>query len=135
MSPRIAYWTSAFEPHMEAIASEVALLRRQFRGSVAWGLSPRYWARFSWRRGYCLHPRLHLVFRLATRLLEPAFQLNHVCGSLGDSFYLVGVRRRPTVLTVAAGDPPVANSLLERVERFVVEYPGGRVQLERLGIE
>lgn len=102
MSPRIAYWTSSFRPEMEAIAAEVALLRRHFPGSVAWGLSHRHWVRLSWRRGYCLHPRLHLLFRAATRLLEPAFQLNHIVGSLGDWFYLVGRKRRPTVLTLAA---------------------------------
>ncbi len=135
MSPRIAYWTSAFEPHMEAIASEVALLRRRFRGSVVWGLSPRHWALLSWQRGYCLNPRLHLLFRLVTRFLEPVFQLNHVFGSLGDWFYLVGTRRRPTVLTVASNNPPVQKSLLKRVDRFVVEYPGGRQQLEDLGID
>ena len=70
VSPRIAYWTSSFEPHLEAIASEVALLRQAFPSSVAWGMSHRRWALLSRRRGYCLHPRLHLLFRLATRLLE-----------------------------------------------------------------
>jgi glycosyltransferase involved in cell wall biosynthesis len=136
MSPRVAYWTSAFEPDIEAVAFEVDLLRRQFRASVSWGLSPRYWALLSWRRGYyCLNPRLHLVFRLITRLLEPVFHLNHIFGSPGDWFYLVGNRRRPTILTAAVMTPPVARPLLERIDRFVVEYPGGREELERMGIE
>jgi glycosyltransferase involved in cell wall biosynthesis len=133
--PRIAYWTSAFEPDMEAIASEVAVLRREFPGSVAWGLSPRHRMLLSWRRGYCLSPRFHLAFRAATRILEPAFQLNHVFGSLGDWFYLQGARRRPTVLTVAALAPPVHQSLLSRVDRFVVEYPSARGLLRGLGID
>jgi len=93
--PRIAYWTSSFEPHMEAVASEVAVLRRHFSSSVAWGLSHRHWALLSWRRGYCLHPRLHLLFRLVTRLLGPAFEINHIFGSLGDWFYLRGCAGRP----------------------------------------
>jgi glycosyltransferase involved in cell wall biosynthesis len=133
MSPRIAYWTSAFEPHMEAIAFEVAVLRRHFPDGIAWGLTTRHWARVS-RQELSFHPRLHLVFRLLVRLLEPAFQLNHVFGSVGDWFYLQGVRRRPTVLTVAASAQPVQPSLLERVDRFVVEYPGGRDYLHSLGI-
>jgi glycosyltransferase involved in cell wall biosynthesis len=120
---------------MEAIAAEVALLRQAFPSSVAWGLSRRRWVLLSWKRGYCLHPRLHLLFRLATRLLEPAFDLHHFFGSLGDWYYLSPPRRRPTVLTVAAACPPVEGRLRRRVDRFVVEHPAGREALERLGIE
>lgn len=134
MSPRVAYWTSSFEAGMEAVANEVALLRRRFPASVAWGLSHRHNALLSWRRGYCLHPRLHLLFRLATRVLEPAFQLNHVFGSIGDWFYLAGARKRPTILTAATASTPVSRELLGRVDRFVVEYPGGRDVLVRAGI-
>lgn len=134
MSPRIAYWTGAFEPGMEAVASEVAVLRRRFPASVAWGLSRRHRVLLSWRRGFCLDPRLHLAFRAATRLLEPAFQINHVFGSLGDWFYLQGARRRPTVLTVATQAPPVDAALLARVDRFVVEYPAAIDLLGGMGI-
>src|SRR5262245_14795867 len=132
---RVAYWTSAFESHMEAIAAEVALLRRAFPSSVAWGLSHRRWVLFSKKRGYCLHPRLHLLFRAATRVFESAFDLHHVFGSLGDWFYLHRARKQPTVLTVAADAEPVEIPLLQRVSHFVVEHPGGRKSLERLGIE
>jgi glycosyltransferase involved in cell wall biosynthesis len=135
MPPRVAYWTSSFEPELEAIASEVALLRREFPDSVAWGLSHRRRVTLSRGRGYCLHPRFHLLFRLATRLLEPAFDLHHVFGSVGDWFYLNRPRRQPTVLTVAAHSPPVASELLQRVDQFVVEYPGARADLESLGID
>jgi glycosyltransferase involved in cell wall biosynthesis len=133
MPPRVAYWTSAFEAEMEAIAFEVAALRRHFPGGIAWGLTARNWARLS-PRGVRFHPRLHLAFRFLVRLMEPAFQLNHVFGSVGDWFYLQGVRRRPTVLTAAAWSQPVQPPLLERVDRFVVEYPAGRDHLMGLGI-
>jgi glycosyltransferase involved in cell wall biosynthesis len=135
VSLRIAYWTSTFEPEMEAIASEVALLRRYFRGSVAWGLSHRRWFLLSRSRGLCLHPRLHLLFRALTRLLEPCFQINHIFGSLADWFYLKGARQRPTVLTLAADEPPVEKALLEPIRCFVAEHPGGRDTLARLGID
>ncbi len=135
MPPRVAYWLSSFEPEMEAVASEVALLRGRFAGSVAWGLSPRHWALFSRRRGFCLHPRLHLAFRAATRLFEPAFAVNHVFGSLGDWFYLEGRRRRPTVLTLATTAEPVDRALLDRVRFFVAEDPATRDGLRRSGID
>ncbi len=135
MPPRIVYWTSSFEPDMEAVASEVAALRRQFPSSVTWGLSHRHWVLLSLRRGYCLHPQLHLAFRAAARALEPLFQINHIFGSLGDWHYLQGARRRPTVLTIATVGDPVAKPLLDRVDRFVVEYPAGRDELVRLGID
>ena len=135
MPLRIAYWTSSFEPEMEAIASEVAILRRNFPYSVAWGLSHRHWLLLSWRRGYCLNPRAHLLFRLATRIVEPAFNLNHIFGSLGDWFYLTGGRKRPVVLTMATHDPPANNSLLKSIDRFVVECPGAIEDLRDLGIE
>ena len=135
MSPRIAYWTSSFESHMEAIASEVALLRRHFRSSVSWGLSHHHWAMLSPTRGYCVHPKLHLLFRAATRLLRPLFQINHIFGSVGDWFYLEGTQNRPTILTAAAHSVPVDKNLLNRVDRFVVEHPAGRTELQTAGID
>lgn len=119
---------------MEAISSEVALLLQRFPNSMRWGLSHRRWAMLS-RRGFCLHPKLHLLFRAATRLLEPRFQINHIFGSVGDWFYLQGQRRRPTVLTTAASSPPVERELLDRVDRFVIEHPGGRDDLHAIGID
>ncbi len=134
MPPRVAYWTSAFEARMEAIAAEVALLRRHFPGSTAWGLHPARWVLLSRERGWCLNPRLHLVFRAVTRALEPLFHLNHIFGTPADWFYLQGARRRPTVMTVVAADRPADVSLLHRVEQFVVECPAGRDDLRRLGV-
>jgi glycosyltransferase involved in cell wall biosynthesis len=135
MPPRIAYWLSSFEPDMEAIASEVATLRARFAGSIAWGLSHQRWALISARRGYCVHPRLHLFFRAATRLLESRFDIHHIFGSIGDWFYLNGTRRRYTILTTAAWGPPADQRLLQHVDQFVVEHPGGGEELMRLGIE
>jgi glycosyltransferase involved in cell wall biosynthesis len=134
MSPRIAYWTSSFEPEMEAVASEVATLRHYFTSSVAWGLSHRHWILLSHKRGYCLNPRLQVVFRAAAALLEPAFDINHIFGSLGDWFYLRDTKRSPTILTVATANKPVNPELLKRVDKFVVEYPSGRDHLQSLGI-
>jgi glycosyltransferase involved in cell wall biosynthesis len=135
MPTRIAYWTSSFEPEMEAIASEVDTLRLHFRSSVVWGLSHRRWALVAPGRGhYCLNPKLHLMFRGATRLLEPIFELNHIFGSTNDWFYLQGRRERPTVLTVALESDVDHPILLERVDRFVVEFESARDHLLHTGI-
>lgn len=120
---------------MEAIASEVATLRKRFPSSIAWGMSHRHWALLSARRGFCVHPRLHLLFRATTRLLENRFDIHHIFGSTGDWFYLTGTRRRYTILTTATWGPPTDRALLGHVDQFVVEYPGGRDELVRLGIE
>ena len=120
---------------MEAIASEVALLRRQFPSSIAWGLSDRHWALMSWKRGFCLNPRLHLAFRAATSLLEPMFDVNHVFGTIGDWFYLRGQRKRPTIVTAAAVADPVETTLLDQVDCFVAEHPAGRTELQECGID
>jgi glycosyltransferase involved in cell wall biosynthesis len=120
---------------MEAIAGEVRLLRTRFPASVNWGLNPRCWMRLSLReRQCCLHPRLHLLFRAATRVLQHAFDINHIFGSPADWFYLQGTRR-PSVLTVTTEGVPASPSVLEWVARFVVEWPAARRLLEELGIE
>ena len=135
MPTRIAFWTSSFESEMEAIASEVATLRRHFPSSVVWGINHRRWAIVAPGRGqYSLHPKLHLLFRGATRLLEPIFHLNHIFGSMSDWFHLQGVRRRPTILTVALDSDSIHPHLLERVDRFVVEFEAARGQLLGNGI-
>lgn len=120
---------------MEAIASEIATLRRGFPKSVVWGLSKKKrWGLLSRRKGYCLNPRFHLLFRAVTRVLEPFFDLNHVFGSVGDWFYLEGPRRRPTILTIVVAHFPLGGDLLDRVDRFVIEYPEAKDDLLALGI-
>lgn len=133
--PRVAYWTSAFHPEMEAIAGEIAILRQRFRSSVAWGVSPNRTMQLSWRRGFGFHPRLFPVFRGATYFLQRMFAINHVFGSLGDWFHLKAVSGGPTVLTVAADSSHCDARMLAKVDRFVVEWPAAAQQLRRLGIE
>jgi glycosyltransferase involved in cell wall biosynthesis len=132
---RIAYWTSALYPEMEAVAGEVALLRQRFPGSVAWGITPARWMQMSWRRGFGVHPRLHLAFRGVTWFLRNAFHINHIFGSLGDWFHLKAARGRPTVLTAATGTTACDRGLLEKIDRYVVEWPSARDDLRRLDIE
>lgn len=128
MSPRVAIWTSSFEARMEAVASEVALLRKHLPRSSAWGLHSSAWCRLG-TRSLCLHPKLQLPFRVLTRLLEPLHDVNHVLGSLGDWHYLEGPRRRPVILTSAVDGMPVDRQLLDRVRVFVAETPAGRDSL------
>lgn len=135
MSPSIAYWTSAFEPDTEAIASEVATLRQRFPASVVWGVSPRRLMQLSWRRGFAFHSRLHWAFRGVAYLFQRAFDLNHLFGGLGDWFHLKALRMSPSVLTLAVHSPVSDPELLEKIQRFVVEWPSGTEELTRLGID
>lgn len=134
--PRIAYWTSAYDPDIEAVASEVAALRQAFPQSVTWGLNAHRWLQCSWRRGFIWHPRLHWWFHAATTVAQHAVDINHVFGSLGDWFHLRAVWKRPVVLTQAVG--PVGQthtSLLGKISQFVVEWDEARNDLIETGVE
>jgi glycosyltransferase involved in cell wall biosynthesis len=119
---------------MEAVASEVALLRLHNPGSVVWGINSSHWARWTRRGGFHVGPRLHLLFRLLTAILEPLFDINHIFGSLSDWYYLRSVRRRPTILTLATAGPVASTDLLNRVDHFVVETPEALRELDQVGI-
>jgi glycosyltransferase involved in cell wall biosynthesis len=134
MPPRVAFWTGAFRPNMEAIAWEVSLLRELCSASVAWGLHPHCWAHLSLKPNLCLHPRLHLAFRAITQVLEPLFQTNHIVGSMADWFYLAPQRWRPTVLTQAGFGKPSDPTLMDRVDRVVVECPRDLELMKQYGI-
>lgn len=134
MPPSVAYWTSAMHPEMEAIASEVALLRRHFRRSVAWGITNSPWLQCSWRRGFGIHPRMHLAFRASTFFLQRAFHINHLFGGLSDWFHLASLQKHPAVMTVATHSNPCDRGLLDRIDQFVVEWPEARTTLSDLGV-
>jgi glycosyltransferase involved in cell wall biosynthesis len=135
MSPRVAYWCSSFDADMEAIASEVALLRRAFPGSITWGIAARDWLRLSPRSGFGVHPRLHGLFRMATWAAQRCYDVQHLFGGLGDWFHLRAVSRKPVVLTMAVEGPPCDAALLSKVDRFVTEWPCDDSELTRLGID
>ncbi len=133
--PRIAYWTSAFAADMEAIAWEVQTLRQRFPRSVVWGVSQSHFIRLSHRRGYAVHPRFHLPFRLATRFAQRAFDLNHIFGSAADWYHLVAAHKHPIVLTVAAESGNADREMLAKVDRFAVEWPKAAEHLQALGVD
>jgi len=132
--PSVAYWISSFEPEMEAIAGEVALLRRNFPDNVLWGVSPATKLQWSKRAGYAFHPRLHYLFRALTRLRQNRFAINHLFGGLGDWFHLRALRDGPSVLTLAVHAEPTSPELLSKLDRFVVEWPRAREQLLALDV-
>src|SRR5688572_2655780 len=88
MSPRVAYWCSSFDADMEAVAGEVACLRRAFPGSIRWGISARQKKNFVLRDGICLHPRLDLLFRGITWAMQRRYDIQHLFGGWGDWFHL-----------------------------------------------
>jgi glycosyltransferase involved in cell wall biosynthesis len=135
MSPRVAYWTSSYAPEMEAISRQVAVLRRHFPRSIAWGMNRQRRLQLSWRRGVIVSPRLWPAFRGATAVLQRAFQLNHIVGGLGDWFYLRAATNRPIVLTAAVRSGACSSAMLQKVDEFIVEWESDVSELESLGIK
>jgi glycosyltransferase involved in cell wall biosynthesis len=134
VSPRIAFWTSSYAPEIEAIGSEVAVLRRHFRSSVAWGINPMCWVQCSWRRGFICHPNFWPMFRSSTWLLQRLFEVNHIFGSFHDWFYLTAASRRPLILTLVVRSTAVTLPNVERIDRIVVEWQSDSAALGGLGI-
>lgn len=134
MPPRVAYWVSSFETGMEACAKEMALLRAHFPGSALWGVSQTHPFSLSRKHGLVFTPRLQLLFRATTALLQKRYDINHLIGGLNDWFHLRAVRRHPTVLTIAVDGEPTTDDLLWKVNRFVIEWPAARRTLHELGI-
>jgi glycosyltransferase involved in cell wall biosynthesis len=62
------------------------------------------------------------------------FDLNHIFGRLGDWFYLQPMRKRPSILTITTRSIPVAKSIFDRIDRFVVEHSEAKEELRALGI-
>lgn len=133
MSPRVAYWTSSFEPAMEAVASEIASLRRAFPGSAAWGVSRRDTRLIGFKNGLSFHPRAFLAFRAVTAVMQWRFDVNHVFGSPADWHHLRSIWKRPTVMTVCLGGE-ASSACLDRVDRFAVEWPAAKVELVTRGV-
>jgi glycosyltransferase involved in cell wall biosynthesis len=121
-------------PDMEAIAGEVALLRSRFKRSIAWGITNQRTCQLSWRCGFGFSPFFYKPFRVSTFLLQRLFDINHVFGGLGDWFHLSSLTRTPAVMTVAALSNNVDTTLLSRIKRFAVEWPGALRDLDALGI-
>jgi glycosyltransferase involved in cell wall biosynthesis len=121
---------------MEAVAGEVACLRRAFPGSISWGISARQKKNFVLRDGIGVHPRLDLLFRGITWAMQRRYDIQHLFGGWGDWFHLRSVQKRPTILTVALDNATRCDAaLLDKVDRFVVEWPDARRTLIDWGIE
>ncbi|MCA9132162.1 MAG: glycosyltransferase [Planctomycetales bacterium] len=131
---QVAYWTSAMHPDMEAVASEVALLRKHFFPSVSWGISADRWLQLSWRRGFGVHPRLQLAFRATTWALQRTARINHLFGSGGDWFHLRALHSHPALLTATTQAALCNRAMLAKIDHFVVEWPGARESLQTEGI-
>lgn len=134
VSPSVAYWTNSFEPAIEAVASEVASLRRAFPRSAVWGISPRDTQLVAYKNGLCFHPRAAVVFRAVTAVMQWRFDLNHVFGTLADWHHLRAIWKGPTILTVCLGGSS-SGELLGKVDRFAVEWPAARDELLARGID
>lgn len=119
---------------MEAVASEVALLRPRFPSSILWGISPAVGIQLSPQHGFAFNPKLHLLFRAGVHFAQGRYDINHLYGGFGDWFHLRALRRRPSVLTLAVHAPAASPELLSKIDQFVVEWPRAEAQLLSLDI-
>lgn len=119
---------------MEGVAGEVAALRSAFPNSLVWGVSARDARWISWKHGICFNPRLYWAFRIMTGLWQRRINVNHLFGSVGDWHHLKSLINRPTIMTVCLRGRAEHSQLLERVDRFAVEWPGAKGDLKALGV-
>lgn len=133
---KIAYWsTSCLEPRYEAVSQEVLRLAREFPGSWIFAVSPHFWARFSFRdRSAGLHTSLDPFLRLVIPILERAFDVSHVYGSLTPWIFHKTLRSRPVIHTVTQDSGSVIEEFLERSAAVVVQTEAARERLLRLGV-
>jgi glycosyltransferase involved in cell wall biosynthesis len=79
---------------------------------------------------------MQLAFRAVTWLLQRAFDVNHIIGGLGDWFHLRAVTpSRPTILSLAVAGSRCEEDLLDKIDRFAIEWPAAREDLMRQGID
>src|SRR5262249_29013468 len=99
----VIFWTGLYSPAYEAVSKEISILHRRFPGFV-YGISSRDLFRVGVRERYLVH--YHRPYRLAPALvplLERWFDLSHVFHNLENPCYLDRLKKRPIVLTGAAG--------------------------------
>jgi len=119
---RVTYWTGIWEPHREGISKEVAWLRRELSpGSPVVSFTPQSSALLAGERVLRLNVARWIPLRATALALERTGRVTHVFGGVGTGHFLYVLGRRPTVLTVVVGGPPLATEAYARVDRFVAE--------------
>lgn len=134
--PRVTYWTGTWRPEMEAISSEVALLRSSL-SPQSLVVSFSSGQRSAWLPGdrtLRLSVRHWAVLRAVAPFIERAGDITHAWGAIDNWHFLRLLGRRPLVFSVVL--PGRAKSLREyaHVSLFVVESEPLAAELRRAGV-
>src|SRR5437868_5220046 len=116
MPPRVTYWTGIWEPHREAISSEVQALRSALQPGapvVSFSAGQRTSHRVR-DRVVRLSGRRWLLLRGVATVLERRGDISHAFGSLADWHLLRSIGRRPVLFTVVADGPAPDQSLRDK---------------------
>lgn len=123
MQAKVAYWASQYRPGNEAISKEIHELQHRRPGSKVFCLSQQH--RLWWKPSQsCFHlgRSYYQALCLLAPLVESAFAINHVFGSIDEWGLLRFLRRRPTALTLVAGGESVS-PLIHKADMIVAEEP------------
>ncbi|MCC7087156.1 MAG: glycosyltransferase family 4 protein [Pirellulales bacterium] len=135
LSMRISYWTGWLDPKMVAVSKEVYQLLPHFPGSRVFGVSPKYFLRYSRiHRSFGVHLGLYPIFRHMMPMVERRFDVSHVYTSLSDWHFLNALGARPIVLTATENAIDSSNSLLQKVAHVAVETEPMAASAVRAGV-
>lgn len=136
MSKKIIYWTGVYLPTQEGVSKELAILHHHFTNSFVYGISSKHFFRWSFVNRYLIHYyRPYRVGMKIVSILQKKFDINHVYHNLNNLYYINNLKKRPLVLTGAAGGELLEVEKYKYINMIVVESEFDRKRLIREGIE
>jgi glycosyltransferase involved in cell wall biosynthesis len=136
MTSLVTYWTGIWEPHREALSSQVQKLRAALApGSIVVSFSPGQRTRMPRDRVLRLSGRRWLLLRGLALALEPRAKMTHVVGGTGSWHLLRSLGRRPILFTVALAGHPLEPSLYDKVAAFAAESEELAAALGAAGVD
>jgi glycosyltransferase involved in cell wall biosynthesis len=133
MSEKIIYWLGAYNPEMEAIAKEVRVLHSYFSDSFVFSMTPYKEFEIGSRMFKCyrkINPLRPFISLLARR-----FDISHIFGWGGETYYLNRLNNGYKVLTVSGGLPKaIPVETLKKAAILVVESETDKARLIAAGI-
>jgi len=136
MSKKIIYFVQGYEPKVEAISKEVAILARNFDSKI-FDLATKF--KFvSNKKITSIYYRLYPLAFILMKLNDKKNKISHIYASLGDFPYLTFLKKKPIVITGISLPPKerIKKSIkkLKRLNKIVVECNRDKRKLIEWGI-
>lgn len=135
MSKKIIYWTGVYSPSNEGVSKEIYILHKHFKRSFVYGISSKNFLKFSIKNRYLVH--FYRPYRFTPKLiplLEKKFDISHIYHNLDYLFFLDNVRKKPIILTAAAGGEILDIKKYEKIDKIIVESEFDKKRLINAGI-